>query len=335
MRPLLVALFVALLAACGGGAPSGAPGTGSPTTSTSSGTGAGGQAAGGGGAGQGGAGGAHAGGGGAGTGGAGTGGAGTGGIGPGGHPQGGGGAGTGGAGGAPAEHIVAGATDGVLAEPFTFGATGQGSVDIGAVSIATGAGTVHIGPHDVSAVVYERQPFGQWTLYQALAVEPDRLWVLWFYCNQGALEYVYFEGTDGTPIHYEQASGTCAEQGASSAVHAVLPAIDMPQPSLLAGYTIQGKDIELDGAKPGHVTLGAQSLVVLAFDDVDCTQKCGSPGWREVHTLLWDAAAKRVCFAIIYLFQPGQPVLIEYSLTVPDLSDPAGQTQLDATFTTP
>ena len=41
------------------------------------------------------------------------------------------------------------------------------------------------------------------------------------------------------------------------------------------------------------------------------------------------------CFAIFYLFAPGQPLLVEYSLTLPDLSDPAGVTKLDATFTTP
>ena len=75
-------------------------------------------------------------------------------------------------------------------------------------------------------------------------------------------------------------------------------------------------------------------MVVLPFEDVDCTA-CGQGGWHEIHTLLWDPAGARLCFAIFYLFQPGDPVLLTYSLTLPDLSDPAGSTQLDATWTTP
>lgn len=317
MRTALLALLVTLLTA-GGCSSSTSPGVATTFAATVT-TGAGGTT--------------HAGGGDAGGGGAG--GEGPGGQGAGGGIAGGGQGGAGGSGGSAEPRIVAGATDGQLALPFTFGATGQGTSDIGAVSLDDGAGTVQVKGHDVASLAYQRQPFGQWTLYQVLGVETDRLWVLWLYCNQGSLQFVYLEGTDGTPMHYEQAMGTCAEPAGSSAAHAVFPAVDMPLPTPLAGYTLTGPDISLPGAAPGHVKLGAQDLVLLAFEDVDCTQNCGTPGWREIHTLLWDPEGKRVCFAIIYLFQPGQPLLIEYSLTLPDLTDPAGQTQLDATFTTP
>jgi hypothetical protein len=227
------------------------------------------------------------------------------------------------------------ATDAELALPFEFGATGQGSQDIGVVSISGDTGVVRVMGDDVPVVAYERQPFGQWTLYQVLGVQPDRLWVMWMYCNQGELQYIYLEGTDGTPMHYEQASGTCDEALDGTAAKVAFPAVDMAYPAPLAGYTIAGADISLPGAAPGTITLGGVDYVLLAFEDVDCTEKCGAPGWREIHTLLWDAPAQRLCFAIIYLFQPGQDLLVEYSLTIPDLTDPAGQTKLPASFTTP
>jgi hypothetical protein len=322
MRFAFLAFVVALLAACGGSDDKLPVATSGPTSSTTITTGQGG----GGGAtttasggGEGGA--THAGGEGGTTH-------------AGGSAQGGGGsAGHGGGGEPPVIDVPA--TDGQKALPFAFGAAGQGSHDIGVVSMSEDTGVVNVKGHDVPALAYERQPFGEWTLYQVLGVEPDRLWVMWMYCKAGALEYVYLEGTDGTKMHYEQASGTCAETVQGTAAKVKFPAVHMGYPTPLAGYTLSGADVTLPGAAPGSITLGNTDYALLAFDDVDCTQKCGAPGWREIHTLLWDEPGQRLCFAIIYLFKPGQDIVIEYSISLPDLSDPAGTTQLAADFTTP
>jgi hypothetical protein len=106
----------------------------------------------------------------------------------------------------------------------------------------------------------------------------------------------------------------------------------MPLPPLFPGYAIDGASIQYDGTAPGTVTLGTTSVAFLPFGEVDCTRVCGTPGWRELHAVLWDQQAMRACSSILYLFEPGQPLLLTYSLTLPDLTDIAGQTQLDATW---
>src|SRR5439155_4137103 len=91
-----------------------------------------------------------------------------------------------------------------------------------------------------------------------------------------------------------------------------------------------GPKVSIPQGKPGTVELGAP-MTVLAFNDVDCST-CGTPGWLELHSLLWDPSKQRACFGIFYLREPGKPVLLEYALTLPDLSDPAGLTKFDATY---
>ena len=119
---------------------------------------------------------------------------------------------------------------------------------------------------------------------------------------------------------------------ASTEVAVKLPAVDMAVPALLGGVTMDGPSIHYDGMTPGTIDLGTL-LVLLPFDQVDCSD-CGGAGWYEVHSLLWDPKG-RLCFAIVYLFAPGDPMLVTYSLTLPDLSDPAGSTSLPGSWAKP
>lgn len=242
------------------------------------------------------------------------------------------GGGTGGAAGSRDDAIVVAATDGEIALPFTISVTGAGTDRVGAVSIAGAVGTMELGGAVLPVAIYEQQPFFDYTLYQALAVAPDNWWLLWLYCQNGELTYVYSEATHGPPIDYEVASGRCVESPMPSTAHITFPAVEMPLPPLFPGYAIDGPSIQYDGTAPGTVTLGPTSLAFLPFGEVDCTRVCGTPGWLELHAVLWDQAAMRACSAILYLFEPGQPLLLTYSLTLPDLTDIAGQTQLDATW---
>ena len=248
---------------------------------------------------------------------------------------GGGGGGEGGVGGAPITGpIEIGATDGTLSLPFAVSLQGEGSSKIGAFAIDADVGTVDIDGGTLAAVSYEKQPFGAYVLYQTLAVASDRLYAIWFYCEADKLTYIYYEGTDGTAIDSETATGTCASTDTATMAPVKAPALSMPLPPLLEGYTIEGPAVHLPSGEPGSVDFGGGPLTLLAFDHVDCSA-CGMGGWQEVHTLLWDAKAGRVCFAIFYLFNPGDPVYVTYSLTFPDLTDPVGSAHLDAMFTMP
>lgn len=243
-----------------------------------------------------------------------------------------GGAGGAGGGGLP-ERIVADATEGELSLPFRVTIDGQGSGFLGAIHLAP-SGTIALGGETFAAVTYEKQPFFQYTLYQTMAVRGDRLFLVWTYCEMGEVIGAYYEGTDGTALTYEPGSGTCSDELDAPSIEAVsLPAIDMPLPQLIDGYFADGPNVHLEGATPGWVRLG-EELVVLPFEEVDCSA-CGDPGWRELHTLLWSPEAARVCFAIFYFSSEGDPLVVAYSLTLPDLSDPAGDMELSAEWTAP
>jgi hypothetical protein len=235
--------------------------------------------------------------------------------------------------------IVLPATDGTVSLAGSdISLAGAGTTRVGNIALTKGAGTVTLDGRSVPVAVYEKQDWSSqgYFLYQGLAVEPSRIWVVWFYCTTtgGALSDVYFESTDGTAVTREAASGTCQDTGVSTAVPVHFPAIDLPLPSLVAGYTISGAAISLDGAMPGQVTLGGTSLELLVFDTVDCTLTCGTPGWTELHALLWDRAGQRACFAILYLMSNDTThVRIAYSLTLPVLTEPAGNLLLPATWT--
>ncbi|MBI4702225.1 MAG: hypothetical protein HY744_13940 [Deltaproteobacteria bacterium] len=231
--------------------------------------------------------------------------------------------------GSVGERIVIGPTQGELALPFSFSAQATGTSFVGKVNVDGAAGTVELGGTSYGVVVYEKQPFKDYRLYQTLAVGSERWYVLWLYCLKGGLESIYYEGTDGKPIEVEASNGACAESDGASTAHVSFPAVDMPWPPLIDGYTIEGAQMHLAGSSPGTVELPGGSFTVLGFSEVDCTKDCGKPGWWELHALLWDGA--RAGFAIFYLFD-GKPVLVTYALTLPDLADPAGYTTLDATW---
>ncbi|RLB58852.1 MAG: hypothetical protein DRI90_16160 [Deltaproteobacteria bacterium] len=236
--------------------------------------------------------------------------------------------GTGGGGGVPEGPIVIGPTSGTLALPFSFSAQGSGVSFVGSASIDQGTGSVELGNQTLPVVVYERQPFEDYFLYQALALAGDRLYVLWFYCLGGELLGIYYEGTDGTVLTTEAATGACAESDSPSTAAVQLPGLTMPFPQPLPGYTFSGPDIWYDGLSSGSATIQGTTYALIPFDDVDCSL-CGEPPWFEVHALLWDG--ERVCFAIFYLIE-GEPLLVTYVLCLPDLTDPIGSTLIEATF---
>jgi hypothetical protein len=183
---------------------------------------------------------------------------------------------------------------------------------IGAVSIAGGAGTVEVdgAVHTVALDAIHPWPEHGMTLYQGLVTLPDRLYLVWFYCADGNLFTVYAEGTDGTPLTYQPATGTCAELGASP-VTIELPAMDMPAPPLEGSFTIEGADAVVDGAAPGWVIAGDRSLAMYGFQRVDCAG-CSTPGWQELHGLFWDDPAQALHIGSLYLHDGGAVQLVTW-----------------------
>ena len=139
---------------------------------------------------------------------------------------------------------------------------GVGSDDIGAIDVVGPRGTIAIDGRTVPVVAYERQGFEGYTLYQMLAVENDRITVVWAYCEYDDLAAFYFESTDGTRMQTEWAEGTCYETPGTTTARVDLPALDMPIPRLLDDYTISGPQIALDGDEPGRIVLSGTSQIL-------------------------------------------------------------------------
>src|SRR5262249_10234195 len=148
--------------------------------------------------------------------------------------------------------------------------------------ISDDVGTMEIFGNKLPTLIYEHQDWSAfgYDLYQILAVAPDRLYAGWLYCaTNGDLQYVYYEGTDGTPLSYETATGTCSRIDTAPSPQVSFPAVHMPQPQVLTGFTVTGPEIDIQSGTPGWIDLGAQQVTAMPFNSVDCSTTCGTPGW--------------------------------------------------------
>jgi hypothetical protein len=189
------------------------------------------------------------------------------------------------------------------------------------VDIRSRFGTVKLGERSVSALVYKSIPWNSYSLvlYQALAVEPHSWTVFWFYCAGRALTYVYWESTTSSKLNKEPMTGSCAS---ASVTHTAVtwPSGSMAAPAVVKGFTAQGADIAINSAAAGHVVLAGKTWLVYPFTIVDCSKTCGTPGWYELHSLLWDGETAETAYGIFYL-TTGQThrLQLEYTLELPSL----------------
>lgn len=226
------------------------------------------------------------------------------------------------------------ATSGTLtANDVAADIAGAGTSAIGAIAIAKGAGTVALGGASgapaTQAFVMAHQPFGD-DLFQTVAVDPDRVTVLWFYCAGGDLQFVYWEDSRGGPMQHEAATGTCTFTTGTESVAVDVPAFAFDAPAPPTGWTFSATDatqLAFDGTSPGHIVVAGTSLALYPFDTVDCSA-CGSGGWQEIHSFFWDESRSALTFGILYLFPPSlsRPMQLSYSLTLPTLAQPADET---------
>ena len=248
---------------------------------------------------------------------------------------------------APSGALTVPATNGTWTakEDVTF--TGKGAGDLGAISITHGVGTLVFKGTTTPAFFYtstsappgtdDSGTFAGDRDFELVAATPDRLLAVWITCTGSALTFVYFESTDGPLTSTERAaSGTFTVTTADTPESISLPALAIAPPALATGFTLSGTLIKYDGTAPGTASIGGTSLQVYPFHQIDCT-KCATPGWWELHSLLYDPTSESLSFGILYLAQ-NRPDLIElaFLIRLPQLDDPIGE-QLDdtGTWTTP
>ncbi len=233
----------------------------------------------------------------------------------------------------PVETVEIGATHGKIVVPFDIAIHGS-SAHI-QVSLDGDVGTIEVGGRPATpALAYGFSQFPGIDIYQVLAVDPDRWTVVFFYCQGPSLTYLYYEDTRGGVLYAETARGSCASSGPYAGPSVDFPAFALALDGAQPHFAIDGALISRARGAPGTMQLGGHAITFFPITVVDCTITCGGEGWWEIHMVLWDEAAAKACFGILYLFVTPGPLLLTYTLTLPDLSDPSGgQTLFDATWT--
>jgi hypothetical protein len=179
------------------------------------------------------------------------------------------------------------------------------------VSIASNQGTVSFGGRGpFQAFVYSRTPFpaANGIVYTGLGVEGGTWYPFFLYCSaDGRLTWVYGEMTDRDVAVFDEVDGTCTDQGVAPMVPVALAANTLSPVALTCGFSVHGpgSSIDLEGSQNGSVTFLGTDSIALPFHTVDCRTGCGTPGWYELHTIVWNQVRQEVGFEIIYLDDMG------------------------------
>ena len=231
--------------------------------------------------------------------------------------------------------IAVDATNVTTSLPFGLTLDGSGAGIVGAVSVTDNVGVIAVEGTSLAVAFYEQQPWPEfgYTLYQGIAVGATRWDVVWAYCDDGGLAYVWHEGVNGPPLDYLAASGTCVDSGVQTSTSVAFPALLIATPPPVSGFTIDGADVVLGNGATGALRADGSWRAFVAFGSVDCTA-CGGDGWHELHSVAWDEDTGSATFVILYLdfAYPGS-VLTAYARSIPDFTDPIGVLDLDASWT--
>lgn len=248
------------------------------------------------------------------------------------------------------------ATNGTWAAAEDVSFTGKGAKDLGEISITHGAGTIQFKGAPAQAFFYnatavptgtgDAGDFSGQRDFQLIAAQDGRLIMTWFTCDMSTnkLGFVYYESTDGdsssstaVPGGELPATGTCTVAETPSNVAVSLPAVTMPPPPLVSGFTITGADLSFDGTNPGSANVLGETWKMYPFNTVDCSD-CANPGWFELHSLFYDASNQNACLGILYLLgsDPTQTELAYlFCLNTVTAPLPNEQKFFDSTWTSP
>ena len=177
------------------------------------------------------------------------------------------------------------------------------------VSIVSNQGTVSFGGRGpFQAFLYGKEPFPATNsiVYSGLGVENGTWFPLVLYCSgDGRLTRVFGEMTDRDVIVFDDVDGTCTDQGVAPMAPVSLAANTLSPVALTCGFSVHGPSIDLEGSQNGSVTFLGTDSIALPFHTVDCRAGCGTPGWYELHTIVWNQVRQAVGFEIIYLDDKG------------------------------
>ena len=201
---------------------------------------------------------------------------------------------------------------------FTANVSGTLTGRIGAVSMTNNAGTVELDGVALPAFGYVRQAWDGFglTLVQTLIVKNDALYPAWLYCSGTKFDGVYYEGTDGSAMTWEPAmDGTCEITDAATNRAVDVPSFEMTAPTPDHDFRVTGGPLVVEPGRSGTYTHDGTTWQAHPFEVVNCTTDCGTPGWWELHTILWDGAS--ACFVIYYFFEGGRASQVAYSVCLP------------------
>jgi hypothetical protein len=221
--------------------------------------------------------------------------------------------------------IAISATSATLQTDFTADISGTMGQPLGDAELTDNVGYVEIDGAQLPTFGYRVQEWTELglTLVQSLAVREDAIFPLWFYCTEGALDGVYFEGTEGTPSTWIPASsGTCDLSTAGSSGVVNLPALSFEPPAADHRFEVTG-ELTISAGEAGFYTAGDRTWETYGFETIDCTM-CENPGWWELHALLWDPETHDLCFSIFYLYENGRDSGVAYTMCLPGVEDLVG-----------
>jgi hypothetical protein len=180
------------------------------------------------------------------------------------------------------------------------------------VSIVSNQGTVAFGGRGpFPAFIYSRIPFASAdaTLYGGLGVEDGVWFPFWLYCtSDGRLTNIYGEMSDRDDDAFPDVDGTCSDQGVAYPTTISLPAQTLSRVALTCGFTASAPlpdPLELVSSSVGSMSLLGDASSVYPFHTVDCRSGCGSPGWYEIHSIVWNPIQQVAAFGIFYLDETG------------------------------
>jgi hypothetical protein len=188
------------------------------------------------------------------------------------------------------------------------GPPNEGSIE--AARFTDGRGTLRFEGVDLPAVVYEKIPFGEYTLASIVATLPDNLLVTYAYCKDGGVTAFYFESlrytvSVQTPL---SSAGSCVftDEPSSGEASFIRPSAPLAYAAPEDAAKVEGARLSLDGGL-GTIELEGRRYDLRVFTTVDCA-KCGGAGWFELHVTV--RRDQELAFAILYL-APDKPAEVQ------------------------
>ena len=176
------------------------------------------------------------------------------------------------------------------------------------VSIVSNQGTVSFGGRGpFQAFIFNRNvfPAADSIVYGGLGVETGAWFPFYLYCSQdGRLTQVDGEMTDRDVSVFDLVDGTCTDQGVGPMYPVSLAANTLSPVALTCGFSAHASGtnpLDLLSSQNGSMTFFGGDSIALPFHAVDCRTGCGTPGWYELHTIVWNQIQQEVAFVIVYL----------------------------------